>query len=133
MGAIARIAGLLHIAEHGAELAARRPIGVDTMSAALTLGAYFTAHAQVAFDLMGADPALVRAQDVLDHVHGRQLAEVSVRDLFTALSRSRFPKTEDFMSALEVLVAHGRGARQPEPAASGPGRRPSPRFRFRPR
>ena len=48
MGAIARIAGLLHIAEHGAELAARRPIGVDTMSAALTLGAYFTAHARVA-------------------------------------------------------------------------------------
>jgi len=79
MGAIARIAGLLHIAEHGAELAARRPIGVDTMSAALTLGAYFTAHAQVAFDLMGADPALVRAQDVLDHVHGRQLAEVRPR------------------------------------------------------
>jgi hypothetical protein len=133
MGAIARLAGLLHIAEHGAELAALRPIGADTMSAALSLGAYFTAHARVAFDLMGADPAVARGQDVLDHVHGRQLAEVSVRDLFTALSRSRFPKTEDVMSALEVLVAHGWAARQPEPAASGPGRRPSPRFRFRPR
>jgi Protein of unknown function (DUF3987) len=132
MGAVARIAGLLHLAEHGGEAAHHHPISGRTMQAALDLGAYFTEHARVAFDLMGADRALAAARELLAHVHAHGTEETSVRDLFTRLSRTRFPKTEDVIAALDVLELHGWAAALPLPPTTGRGRPPSPRYKFHP-
>ena len=133
MGATARIGGLLHLASFDtADAAMRRPISAETMTGALKIAAYYTDHAMVAFGLMGADRTLGAAQELLTHVHARTIEESSIRDLFTDLSRSRFPKTEDVLDALTVLVSHGWAAPLPPPKTSGPGRKPSPRYRFRP-
>ncbi|MDP9395576.1 MAG: YfjI family protein [Actinomycetota bacterium] len=131
LGAVARVAALLHLAEHGA-CGARRPIGEDTMRAALSVGDYYLAHALAVFDLMGADHSLDAARAVLSHLHAREIGETTVRDLFTALPRSRFPKSANVAAALEVLEDYGWCARQPQPEHTGPGRPPSPRYRVHP-
>jgi len=130
MGAAARVAGLLHLAEHGAGGA--RPIAGATMRAALALADYYVAHALAVFDLMGADHKLDAARAVLTHLHARKVTETTVRDLFTALPRSRFPKSADLAAALDVLDEYGWVARMPPPQHPGPGRTPSPRYRVHP-
>jgi hypothetical protein len=131
VGAVARIAGLLHLAEHG-EAGARRPIGEDTVRAALAIGDYFTAHALAVFEAMRMDHSLDAARDLLAHVHARCIEEASVRALHVALSRSRFPKSEDVLAALTILEDYGWAQRQPQKPTTGRGRPPSPRYRFAP-
>jgi hypothetical protein len=40
-------------------------------------------------------------------VHARHVEEASVRELHVALSRSRFPKSEDVVAALTILEDYG--------------------------
>jgi hypothetical protein len=131
MGAVARIAGLLHLAEHGGE-AARHPITEETMRRALILGEYYIGHALAVFDLMGADHSLDSARSVLAHLHAHQVTEITVRDLFTALSRTRFPKVGEVVEALSVLAEYGWVQRMPSPERGSRGRPPSPRYRVIP-
>jgi replicative DNA helicase len=131
LGAVARIAGLLHLAEHGAA-GHRQPIGEATMRAALAIGDYYLAHALAVFDLMGADRSLDAARAVLGHLHARGTTETTVRDLFTGLPRSRFPKSADVAAALDVLEDYGWVTRLPPPEQTGPGRPASPRYEVRP-
>ncbi|MDP9459169.1 MAG: YfjI family protein [Actinomycetota bacterium] len=131
LGAVARIAGLLHLAEHG-EAGVRRLIGQDTVHAALAIGDYFTAHALGVFELMRIDRSLDVARDLLAHVHARRIEKASVRELHVALSRSRFPKSEDVVTALTILEDYGWAERLTQPPTTGPGRPPSPRYRFTP-
>ena len=72
-GAVARIAGLLHLAAH-LTTDGHRPIEAATLAAATELGDYFTAHAQHVFDAMSADPAQDAAHTVL-HAPARHPAE----------------------------------------------------------
>lgn len=63
MGAIGRLAGLLHFAEYFEEgCVVQAPwhveVSAETMQNALKLGDYFTAHAQAAFSLAGAEDSL---------------------------------------------------------------------------
>lgn len=132
MGAAARIAGLLHLAEHGAAAGTRRPIEADTMRSALTLVDYFTAHALAVFDLMGSDRSLDDARAVLRHVRARGIGRATERDLFSALPRSRFPTADALREALAVLDEHGWATAEPVPERTGPGRKPSPAWLFRP-
>jgi putative DNA primase/helicase len=131
LGAAARIAGLLHLAEHGAA-GVRQPVSENTMRAALTIGDYFTAHAEAVFDLMGADHSLDAARTVLAHLHAREVTTTTVRALHVALPRSRFPKAADVADAMEVLGEYGWVARLPQPEHTGPGRPPSPSYRVHP-
>ncbi|GAB7049062.1 hypothetical protein JCM9534A_41880 [Catenuloplanes indicus JCM 9534] len=70
-GAVVRMAGLIHLAEHLRD-GWSRPVDADTIDRAAQLGDYYAAHALAAFDDMGADlePALA----VLDaHGYLRQI------------------------------------------------------------
>ena len=69
-GAVARIAGLLHVAWNESE-AHKYRIGEDTMAAAITVGGYLTEHALAAFSYMGADPVAEDARAVLNGAGGR--------------------------------------------------------------
>jgi hypothetical protein len=66
-GATARIAGLLHLAEHLRDGWAK-PVEAETMRAAVAIARYLVDHALAVFDLMGADPALADARYVLDWI-----------------------------------------------------------------
>ncbi len=105
-GAVARIAGLLHLASHPNQ-AWQRPIEAPTMAAATMLGEYFTAHAHHVFDAMGADPAQEAAHTVLTHIHDTRITGFTKRELFRGLPRGDFPAIADLDPALALLEEHG--------------------------
>jgi hypothetical protein len=130
-GATARIAGLLHLAEHLRDGWAK-PVQAETMHAAVAIARYLTEHALAVFDLMGADPALADARYLLDWIERTATERFTRRELFTALPRGRFPKVDALDPALELLEAHGYLRRAAQPAPKGPGRPPSPTYEVNP-
>ncbi|MEW1725201.1 YfjI family protein [Streptomyces sp. NPDC093109] len=132
VGATARIAGLLHLAEHGAN-AHTRPVTADTVRAAIELGEYFATHALAVFDRMGADPTVARATTVLETLRNHDGIDISKRDLLVKLSRSEFATVADLEPALGLLEDHGWVRMQPVQRTGGRGRPPSPRYLIHPR
>jgi replicative DNA helicase len=133
-GAIVRLAGLLHLAEHGTE-GWRHPITADTLHAAVTLGGYFSEHARAAFGAVGPDAAGDPGAEYLwEHLGKQGIQKFKVRDLFTALPRGRYAKTADLNTAINILVDHGWLMQEPSPPrkASAPGRPPSPTYLVHP-
>lgn len=127
VGATARMAALLHLAEHGGNGYAH-PVTEATMNAAIELGEYYTAHALAVFDAMGADPVMGRARSVLDALRDNGWEDVSRRDVFTVLSRSEVPTVADLEPALALLEDHGY-LRSYQPERTGKrGRPPAPRL-----
>ncbi|WP_430789037.1 YfjI family protein [Actinoplanes sp. G11-F43] len=124
-GAVARIAGLLHLAEHLPN-GQGGVIDGGTFDRAATISAYFAEHALTAFDDMGADPLVDDARHVLAWIERSQTERFTKRDLFTALSRGRFRKAADLDPVLNLLVAHGYLRSAPAPERRGAGRAPSP-------
>ncbi|AGL21468.1 DUF3987 domain-containing protein [Actinoplanes sp. N902-109] len=102
-GAVARIASLLHLAEHllnGLD----RPIEAITLDQAAEIGEYFADHALTAFDDMGADPLIDDARHVLGWIERTHSEQFTKRDLFTALSRGKFRKAADLDPVLNLLL-----------------------------
>ncbi|TKA09531.1 YfjI family protein [Actinacidiphila oryziradicis] len=130
-GATARIAGLLHLADHPHDGHAH-PVPEATMHAAITLGDYFTAHALAVFDAMGADPTINRARTLLDVLRANQWDDVSRRDLFAKLSRTEFPTVTDLEPAATLLEEHGYLRTYTPERTGGRGRPPAPRYQINP-
>ncbi|WP_406112806.1 YfjI family protein [Kitasatospora purpeofusca] len=133
VGATVRIAGLLHLAEHGGD-AYKHPITADTVDQAVRLGEYFTTHALNVFEAMGADASLAGARAVLKHLTANPTQSFSRRDLMTRLSRAEFPTVAALEAALHLLEEHGW--LRPEAAPPRPpgtrGRPPAPRYTTHP-
>ena len=133
VGATVRIAGLLHLLQHGTTEDA---ITAESMRGAVTLGEYFTAHARHAFDEMAArDDDLELARRTIALI-GRNptFCEFSARALFTAAPRSWMPGTATMDAALDKLVDYGWIMPEPEPQRpeGKRGRTPSKRYRAHP-
>lgn len=131
-GAVVRIAGLLHLADHP-ENGHTVPVNEATMRAAVELGRYFTAHALAVFEAMGADPTTGRARTILEALRTNQWTEVSKRDLMAKLSRAEFATITDLDPALELLTEHGYLQPKPVQRTGGRGRPPSPRYFIHPK
>ncbi|ORB68805.1 YfjI family protein [Mycolicibacterium tusciae] len=127
LGAIGRIAGILHLAGLGADHGPRKPVEVSTVLAAARIGAYFKASAINAFIAMGTDQTTADASYLLERIWRLNKDAVSVRDAFTAASRARFRTTAALKPALDRLVDHGYLVPLPEAAPTG-GRPASQRF-----
>jgi len=131
VGAVVRLAGLIHLAEHlhdgwGA------PIGADTVERAALLGEYFAAHALAAFDDMGADPATRNARHILAWIERTGAAGFTKRELFRAVKSAQLPTVADLDPALSVLEAHGYLRLVETPAVRRAGRPPSPSYLVHP-
>ncbi|MEU7638768.1 YfjI family protein [Streptomyces sp. NPDC039016] len=132
-GAVARIAGLLHLAAHP-EDGWHRPIEAATMAAATELGDYFTAHALDVFTVMSADPAHDAALTVLSQLGTSRPEQFTKRELFRTLRRADFPAIGDLAPVLALLEEHGWIRQLPPPPRTGRGGRPpSPRYETHPR
>jgi len=134
VGATVRIAGLLHLLEHGTAV---DTITANSMRGAVALGEYFTAHALHAFDEMAArDDDLELARRTVALI-GRnpKFREFSARDLMVAAPRSWMPDTATMGTTLDTLVDLGWILPMPAPPRvdGKPGRTPSPRYRAHPR
>jgi replicative DNA helicase len=125
VGNILRVAGLLHLADHG-PTGLRHPIGPDPLHAAIAIGDYFIAHARTI--LAPRRTGLDNARTVLAYLRRHQLTGFSFAELHRALSRDRFPTKDTVQDAVDVLAEHGWIVELPAVKPAGPGRRPSPRY-----
>jgi hypothetical protein len=66
-GAVARIAGLLHFAEHGTQ-ATSKPLSVNVVNASAAIGAYYKEHAFATFGLMKENPEIESAKRILEYL-----------------------------------------------------------------
>jgi DNA primase (bacterial type) len=106
-GAVVRITGILYIAKNiDNPLLASTKIGVDTISAAITIGQYLICHAKKAFDLMGANEDRESALDILDWIKSQGKQEFTRRDVYCAM-HNQFKKATDTDPSLNLLIEHG--------------------------
>ncbi|MDD2770378.1 MAG: DUF3987 domain-containing protein [Methylococcus sp.] len=95
-GAVARIAGLLHLATAGAAV---EIIGLDPVERAVTLGRLLIPHALAAFGLMGMAKQEEDAHALLRWLRAGQRRTFRARDAHQAL-RARFARKEQLDRAL---------------------------------
>ena len=122
VGAVLRIAGLLHAAQHHGFLDFTEVSG-ETMENAVRIGEYFLEHAKAAYSLMGADPVNKQGEYLLDAIKRGQVSEFSRRDAMRMCRR--FHNTESLQPVLNRLCEYGYIAPKPTEPALGAGRRPS--------
>lgn len=131
-GAIARIAGLLHMADNATcGEWSNTEISEQTLRAAEAVGKYFAAHAICAFEAMGADPALEDAKYTLNRIRVYGRTELTKRELFTRV-RGRIKRVPELDKAIEILVEAGYLLRKTAPGRSGPGRPSGDQFEVHP-
>jgi replicative DNA helicase len=112
-GAVARIAGLLHLADaldaaagDGDLSRVTEPIGADAVARAVGLAEYFVAHARAAFGAMEETPAIATARRVLKWMRRRRKPVFTARDAHRGIG-GRGRREDVIDPALEVLEAHG--------------------------
>ena len=117
VGTTLRIAGLLHCVQHGAA-AGKVAISSDTITNAIKIGRYFLKHALCAYSLMGADKALRGAKHILRKLQGQEKRELTKYQIHR-LCRGEFPKAEDVVPVVELLIEHGYLKERTYPAPTG--------------
>lgn len=122
VGAVLRIAGLLHATQHHGFLDFTEVSG-ETMENAVRIGEYFLEHAKVAYSLMGADPVNKQGEYLLDAIKRGQITEFSRRDAMRMCRR--FHTVESLQPVLNRLCEYGYIAPKLTEPALGVGRRPS--------
>ena len=121
IGAILRIAGLLHAADmdDGA-----LEIQAETVRRAIAIGEYFLAHSRYAYSVMGVDETIRKARVVVSKLQAEKASTWKRNELFKLCRGKFFKKVEDILPTLELLESYGY-LRQVEPELRGsPGRRP---------
>lgn len=104
-GAILRIAGILHVAEHVDKRAWEYDISEETFNNALTIGKYFIEHAKAAFALMGADKNIDDCKHVIKWFEKEGKTEFSKRDILRG--NRRFKDITELEPVLKLLCEYG--------------------------
>lgn len=130
-GAVARIAGLMHVVENSERQPIPAVISGATMQNAIQLGHYFASHATAVFGLMGRDESVALAEHIVGTIKRHNMQAFSRRDLHQQVRR-RVDKPEDLDGPLKILVDRNYLREVPQ-AANGPGRKPSPTYETNPK
>ncbi|MBI1799987.1 MAG: DUF3987 domain-containing protein [Candidatus Eisenbacteria bacterium] len=131
-GAVARLAGLLHVAEQpGRRAPWDLPLSRECVERSVAIGKYLLGHALGAFQQMGADRDVEKARLVLHWVLRAEVPTFTKREAFEA-TKGRFKKVADLEPALRVLEDHRYITARPRPPRDGPGRKPSPSYAVNP-
>ncbi|MDQ3012459.1 MAG: YfjI family protein, partial [Acidobacteriota bacterium] len=105
-GAVLRIAGVLHLADHAGRFQDwPERVSAETLRRAVEIGRYLIPHAQAAYAEMGADPEIEAAKIVLRWIEKAGAEEFTKRQAFEA-TKSRFKKVENLDPALRLLEEH---------------------------
>ena len=122
VGAVLRIAGILHVAQNpGMPMFVE--VSGETMERAVSIGRYFLEHAKAAYSLMGADQVNKNAEYLLTAIKRDKLTEFSRRDAMRLCRR--FKTADSLQPVLNRLCEYGYIAPKPMPAAFNSGRKPS--------
>lgn len=131
-GAVARIAGNLHVAEHVNEPAPWDiQISEATMRRAIELGRYFVSHAIAANAEMGADPTIEDAKHILKWLTVKGTTSISGRDLLQGV-KGKFKSMDRLSEPLRLLIQHGYIRKRIVEVKNGHGRPPSPLYDVNP-
>jgi replicative DNA helicase len=132
VGAVARIAGILHMAAFSSS---RSPwefsITLETIEHAIEIGTYLIPHAKAAFAEMGADAVLQGAKHILRWIEDKQLTVFTRRDLHQGLKTS-FKRVEELDAPLSLLGERGYVRKRPDEKPATPGRPQSPTYDVNP-
>ncbi len=131
-GAVARIAGLLHMADHTGAEAEALPMAAETVARAIRLARYLIPHATAAFDAMGADPVVGKAKLILRWIEHENLSSFTRRDAHQS-ARGVFKRVDEVDPALAILIDRGFIRRRDEPTKGSPGRPASPVYDVNPK
>jgi replicative DNA helicase len=131
VGAVVRIAGLLHLADAAAEkqCAPLSVISGATMRRAVAFADYLTIHARHAFRYVDDDPVREGARKILRWFDHRQVNAATKRDLHNGL-RSHFNRAAELDPCLALLVDEGLLHEAKTDTIGKPGRPSSPRYRL---
>jgi hypothetical protein len=102
-GAVARIAGLLRLAEHGAK-GLSLPISVTSVTASCMIGEYFRQHAIAVFGMMQEDKRIRLAKQILDYIQRARPETFKGRDV---IHSTAIKLMEDVDLGLKVLLDRG--------------------------
>ena len=130
-GLVARLAGILHVGDH-AESAFGVPIEIGAVERALAIGRYAIEHAQVAFGLMGADPATTLAKHIWAWCRRWDKVVMTRHAMHRAMQR-RVQRVTDLDAAIAVLVERSLLREVDDFRPHRPGRPSSPLFEINPR
>ena len=122
VGAVLRIAGILHLAQNPS-MPMFVNVSRETMENAVKIGTYFLEHAKAAYSLMGADQVNKNAEYLLEAIKRYKLAEFSRRDAMRLCRR--FKTADSLQPVLNRLCEYGYIAPKPIPQTFGSGRKPS--------
>jgi len=129
-GAIVRLAGLIHLAQHLRD-GWGKPVTAQTIDKAALLGEYFATHALAAFDDMGTDKTTRHTRLALAWIERTNTTTFTKRELFRAV-RSQIPTAADLDPVLSLLEIHGYIRPLDPPTRTVAGRPPSPAFLVHP-
>ncbi len=132
VGAVARLAGILHAAEHVTAGAPWEiPVSRETLLRARCLADYLIPHAQAAYAEMGANPDVDAAQHLLRWIQKTGCASFTKRDAYQG-TKGRFRQVRAMEPGLSLLAEHSFVRRRVEGERSGPGRPASPIYDVNP-
>ncbi|MCP4254049.1 MAG: DUF3987 domain-containing protein [Candidatus Scalindua sp.] len=100
-GAVARIAGLLHFAEHGQQ-AQNNPISVGIVGDSTAIGTYYCKHALATFGLMRENPEIESAKKILDYLIAHQPTSFKGRDVLR--NKNAFNSMGEIAPGLKLLA-----------------------------
>lgn len=100
-GAVARIAGLLHYAEHG-EKASGEPISVNIVDGSVAICKYYREHAMAVFGQIGEDPQVESASKILEYLKLHKPNTFKGRDVLRG--KSGFRNMDTVNLGLNYLV-----------------------------
>ena len=119
IGAVCRIAGLLHLADEHNHLT---PIAGETVGAAIEIGRYLLAQADCAYGQIGETPLKNKARIMVAKIKKNGFRSGKRADLYP-ICRSMYPNAEGMMPTLELLEDYGYLHLEQLPYC-GRGRRP---------
>ena len=100
-GAVARISGLLHYAEHGQQ-AQDKAISVGIVGASAAIGAYYREHALSTFGLMRENSEIESAMKILDYLIVHKPDSLKGRDVLR--NKNAFKSMGEITPGLKLLV-----------------------------
>ena len=121
IGAVLRIAGLLHVATENKS----NIITAETIEKAISIGKYLLEHAQYAYELMGADDSMELAKHLLQKIKRNEKTAFKVWQFERLCTGKKFNVKgfDDMISAVELLESCGVLRLQKAAERSGSGRK----------
>jgi hypothetical protein len=104
VGAVLRIAGILHLASGSDESTL---ISCETMSKAAAIGRYFCEHARHAYSISEEDDTIKKCEHVLDKLKQYQSSAVKRREVFRDSRGTYFKTVADIKPILDILEEYG--------------------------